>query len=584
MQRHQEVHDGADVPMARKLRGVQFAGGIGLALGLAAAAVRIACPVVATQVQLGRVAVHPSVGAGVVVVGLEGKVEPGRQPTGEQQEERRARCAAPVRLGARDACGGSHGAGDSAIPPRCGQTGPNLASSGQSPRRRTKPVTRPVTNPHPAARADDRPRRLPGELLVGFTAKSDAESFVVEERPASEPSGEPGHVWLWVEKRGIATEEAAHGLARALGRPPRAATWAGRKDVHATTRQWIAVEGADEAAARALVERGATQGAADDSGTTYVRVLDARSHPRGLRLGQIRGNRFRLALDGLDTKGWSTLSSAVAELTRVGVPAWYGAQRYGHGGRGARVGLALVRGRLDEFARLLVGEPHTSDYGAVREARELAAAGDFDGAARRFPGRFALERRAAQALAAGVRPERLPEQLGRTELLFLANAAQSYLFDRVLERRFPELGRLLAGDVAHLHTTRGSFQVEDAALEQPRADRFELSPTAPLFGRRLRPSSGGEARAIELDVLAEAGLDEDQFELPIGSARGPWRLEGARRPLRWPLAAASLETLVGQRAWLCFELPAGAYATEVLAELGGTLAPPAGQNRESAGA
>ena len=445
------------------------------------------------------------------------------------------------------------------------------------------PVTTPQPTAPPTSGADDRPRRLPAELLVGFTAKTDADSFVVEERAAVDPTGDGGHVWLWIEKRGVATEEAAHGLARALGRPPRAATWAGRKDVHATTRQWIAVDGADEAAARALVELGAGALGAE-TGANYVCVLDVRSHPRGLRLGQIRGNQFRLALDGLDAQGWSTVAAAVAELTRLGVPAWYGAQRYGHGGRGARVGLALVRGRLDEFARLLVGDPHPLDYGAVREARELAAAGDFDGAARRFPGRFALERRAAQALAAGVAPGRLPEQLGRTELLFLANAAQSYLFDRVLERRFPHLERLLTGDVAHLHTTRGSFQVEDAAAEQPRADRFELSPTAPLFGRRLRPKSGGEARAIELEVLAEAGLDEDQFEVPMGSVRGPWRLEGARRPLRWPLVGASLEPLVGQRAWLSFELPAGAYATEVLAELGGTLAPPAVENRRSSGA
>jgi len=65
--------------------------------------------------------------------------------------------------------------------------------------------------------------------------------FEVEEVPAYLPSGEGEHLFLWVEKRGVSTPEAAKRLARTLGLTDRDVSWAGLKDKMAVTRQFFCV-------------------------------------------------------------------------------------------------------------------------------------------------------------------------------------------------------------------------------------------------------------------------------------------------------------------------------------------------------
>jgi tRNA pseudouridine13 synthase len=393
------------------------------------------------------------------------------------------------------------------------------------------------------------------------------EDFRVEELPATEPEGQGEHLWCRIEKRALSTEEAAGILARALGVPARAARWAGRKDVRAVTRQDLSLAGADPKRAETLLGQDlAAELPPTAHGARRLVLLGARAHPRALYLGQCLGNRFELRLFGVTDEALAEMKQELTDLERRGAPARFGAQRQGLGGRNQQVGFALLSGSED-FARHLVAEPGPGDEGPVLAARELAATGDYAAAAARFPRAFALERRAAGLLAEGVQPQALAEHLERRALEFLVSAAQSALFDRLLERREPDLARLIAGDVAFLHGSRGSFVVEDPALEQPRAERFEISPTGALFGRRMRPKASAAALAEELAVLAEAGLTPEHFERALPSRQGPWRPTGARRPLRWPLAPASLEREGADQALLCFTLPPGGYATEVLAAL-----------------
>ena len=105
------------------------------------------------------------------------------------------------------------------------------------------------------------------------------------------------------------------------------------------------------------------------------------------------------------------------------------------------------------------------------------------------------------------------------------------------------------------------FLVEDAAAEQPRADRFEISPTGILFGSRVSWASG-EPGDIERAVVSESGATPESL-IEAAKACG---FRGERRSLRIPLA--DLEwVLEGTVLTLSFSLPPGAYATSVLREL-----------------
>ncbi len=114
------------------------------------------------------------------------------------------------------------------------------------------------------------------------------------------------------------------------------------------------------------------------------------------------------------------------------------------------------------------------------------------------------------------------------------------------------------------HVNGACFLVDDAAVEQPRCDDFEISPTGPLFGFRMTPPRG-EPSEIEARIFAESGLTRGDF---LG--RGLHRIKGARRPLRVPLADLALNADRdddGDYVELRFTLPPGSYATVLLREV-----------------
>ena len=152
----------------------------------------------------------------------------------------------------------------------------------------------------------------------------------------------------------------------------------------------------------------------------------------------------------------------------------------------------------------------------------------------------------------------------REERTLLLSAARSELFNRVLARRVAEGSwhRGLEGEVWMLDGSRSVFGPEPwSEALAARLAAFDIHPSAPLWGAG-EPRSQGQARALE--VAALAGEDARRLQQGLASAglkqeRRATRLRPAALGWRWP-GADALE--------LRFELPPGAYATSVLAELG----------------
>src|SRR5262245_15038907 len=156
-----------------------------------------------------------------------------------------------------------------------------------------------------------------GAPVLSFTPSPDR--FIVEELPAYPPTGEGGHTFLWIEKRGLTTFDAIARIAAALGVAARDIGYAGLKDKHATTRQWLSVPGLDPDRALALAQ-------------PDIRVLAAARHPHKLRLGHLRGNLFEVVLTGVASDGdVAALRARFEDLCARGVPNRFGDQRFGVG-------------------------------------------------------------------------------------------------------------------------------------------------------------------------------------------------------------------------------------------------------------
>jgi tRNA pseudouridine13 synthase len=174
---------------------------------------------------------------------------------------------------------------------------------------------------------------LPG---VGGRIRVRDEDFEVEEVPSYEPSGSGEHLYLWVEKRGMAPEFFARTIAQRLGTHPGNVGTAGLKDRHAVTRQWVSVPRECEPRVKNI----------DGDG---VRVLKTGYHTNKLKPGHLRGNRFRILVRDADR---SAPADAILDRIRTqGMPNFYGPQRFGRDGGTVDLGLQCLAGKAPRRIR-----------------------------------------------------------------------------------------------------------------------------------------------------------------------------------------------------------------------------------------
>ena len=346
--------------------------------------------------------------------------------------------------------------------------------------------------------------------------KTEPEDFIVEELPLYEPSGTGTHTFFAVRKRDLGTLEAIHRIARELHVNARHIGYAGLKDKRAVTTQVLSVEGITPEMILALE-------------LPAIEILWAKPHPHKLRVGHLLGNRFEITVREVSPDTLKTTQIMMERLAKEGVPNRFGPQRFGHHNDSHLIGKALVQGAWETAVRSLITAE--SDI-AKRVQREM-------------------ERNSAEKAVALI-PHRLRK-------LFLS-AYQAHLFNRVLEQRSPKLGHLINGDIAMKHSNGAPFLVENAEVEQPRADALEISPSGPIFGYKMQKPRGA-VQALEAAVLATEGVTLESFRKVAGI-----RMPGTRRPLRMPVIVHQGAAVdVGLR--LAFTLPPGGYATVVLEEL-----------------
>jgi tRNA pseudouridine13 synthase len=166
---------------------------------------------------------------------------------------------------------------------------------------------------------------------VGGAIGPALEDFVVDELPAYEPSGSGEHWYVRLEKRGMNTRDAALAIARASGIRERDIGYAGMKDRHGITTQWLSVPG------NAPAPDGWQLG-------PELKLVEVSRHGNKLRTGHLRGNRFRIALVGCGPGAAERASAILGQLTERGHANYFGSQRFGRDGRNVAEAVAWLSG------------------------------------------------------------------------------------------------------------------------------------------------------------------------------------------------------------------------------------------------
>ncbi|TVQ59675.1 MAG: tRNA pseudouridine(13) synthase TruD [Phycisphaerales bacterium] len=396
---------------------------------------------------------------------------------------------------------------------------------------------------------------------VGGRLRERPEDFLVEEQPLYEPCGEGEHVYLFVQKRDIATSEVAALLAKHFRVRPRDVGYAGMKDKVAITRQLFSVH---------------VPGKRPEDFPPFeherAQALWVDLHTNKLRVGHLRGNRFSVRIRGTDMSRALHAANALRTLERLGAPNFAGEQRFGARQNNHLLGALDLAGDAQRLLDELLGpdERHPDMNAAARDAYTR---GDYAAAADLHPRTARAERAALLALARGSSPERAVRAVDDTQRRFWISAFQSAVFNRLLRERIEAgaLGDLEEGDLAWKHDNGAVFMVRPETLDEPdlreRLDSLAISPSGPLWGPEMTRAEGA-AGEREAAALAATGVTLDMMR--VFGERSRQRIAGARRPMRVPVIDPDVEGGVdehGHYVRCAFELPAGAFATVVLREV-----------------
>jgi tRNA pseudouridine13 synthase len=364
-----------------------------------------------------------------------------------------------------------------------------------------------------------------------------SEHFIVTEEAAYLPVGTGEHLYVDIEKENLTTDMLAEALAKCCGKSPRDVGYAGRKDRHAITHQWFSIHFGKEEALSGLT--------AHLPASSRVKIHAVSRHSNKIRLGHLAGNHFSLGI----AHAPSDLAERLAHIGTHGIENYYGPQRFGIAGASLIIAQAWGSGQYEKAVERMV-DPHGSWAWGQPVPEGF---------------RHGPEGRVVGALRHGASAEKALRSAGDVLTKLIASTAQSAIFNAIVTARKNNgvLHTLRVGDIGC--TSFGApflLKAEELAETNARVKLLQAFTTAPMPGQqRLVPAP--EIEAEERAWSADTHMDWSWF-----NKDGVFASPGERRPCL--IAFRTLPTMVQEsdRTVLSFALPAGAYATTVLEQLG----------------
>ena len=170
---------------------------------------------------------------------------------------------------------------------------------------------------------------------IDFHFKQSPRDFVVEEIPLYEFSGEGEHLILQVRKKNLSTNEMIGQIARYLGIKNKEIGYAGLKDKHAMTIQYISLHKKYEESMENFNFDG-------------IKIISKTYHNNKIRIGHLKGNRFYIKLKKVNPTSAIKIDEALKNLEKFGMPNFFGYQRFGNDGDNHILGEKLAKGQARE--------------------------------------------------------------------------------------------------------------------------------------------------------------------------------------------------------------------------------------------
>lgn len=407
-------------------------------------------------------------------------------------------------------------------------------------------------------------RRQPSDFLVEEQPTPEARAewrTTPLERSQSAPRGD--HAVYELTKTSLTTPDACAGLAKAAGLKGGAADYAGLKDKHAHTVQYVSLPW--------MSQRDAPPPAQLEGRGWSARLEGWAARP--VSAETIACNRFTICIRDLSPRACEDMNARARELAEFREDSWrlivinyFGDQRFGsaRAGQGFQA-RRLIEGDFEGALRLAIATPARKDAPRIKQARKLMAEHWGDWARLLSVLDKGVERRVTECLAAGGDYLEAFTSLPHFDQLMAIEAYQSHLWNAVAAR--------LAVGMAGPPALRADDVFGEMIFPPARSIGAEWrKATAPLLASTTR-LEGVWAEAAR-EVLSREGIEVEQLRIPgvrrpaFGEAMRPLVVAAEHFAMNGP--ERDELTAGGRRLkrTVMFELPRGAYATVVLRALG----------------
>ncbi len=335
--------------------------------------------------------------------------------------------------------------------------------------------------------------------------KQSKEDFVVTEIPLYEFSGEGEHLILKIRKKELTTWDAVEIISQFAGCKNRDIGYAGLKDKHAMTVQYISIHRKFEEKLNSFEH-------------PKIKILEKTYHNNKIKTGHLKGNKFFIRLKRVQPMHKMKIESALAQIATYGIPNYFGFQRFGNDGDNYLKGKDIIDGKLKERNRKLK-QMYVNAYQSYLFNSWLS------------------KRIEISKLIDGFKANEIASKVGLDVDTIKSIQEQQHPF------------KILKGDVFSHYPYGRLFYAEDTKDEAEKFHNRDRVPTGLLSGSKTK-FAVDDAQKFELDFIKET------------------KENGARR-FAWIFPSEIQSEYKEVKAWfeLSFELPKGSYATEVISEL-----------------
>ncbi|MBD3796668.1 MAG: tRNA pseudouridine(13) synthase TruD [Campylobacterales bacterium] len=157
---------------------------------------------------------------------------------------------------------------------------------------------------------------LEDKETICFKFEQNQDNFIVDEI-GLDFTGKGNFLILRVQKTEITTWDMVAAFAEFLDIEAQRIGYAGLKDKHATTSQYISIEAKYENALKKFKH-------------PRIKILSKTRHTNSIRMGDLKGNRFTINLFEVNQIEAGQIEKRARKIVKNGLPNYFGYQRFGH--------------------------------------------------------------------------------------------------------------------------------------------------------------------------------------------------------------------------------------------------------------